>query len=321
MESADDGAMSQARARLGEVPLRLLFERVAVPMARPGTRGAWLGSWRLMAAGGVQLEVPDTPANTAAFGKVLHRSEPGPFPQVRVVGLAECGTHAVVAARIGSLHEGERDLATGLLGACEAGMLVLADRGFYSLALWTAAASTGADLLWRVSASVDLPVVEVLPDGSYRSVLADVIARQRHRRHLRAGRADSMLEGLPVRVIEYQISDRGGSGEMFCLITTILGAERASAAELAWAYSQRWEFEVALAEIETSQRGPHRILRSKSPEMVRQEIWALLATHYAIRDLMRQAADDVDLDPDRMSFLRSLRVVRRHLVNQAGFSP
>lgn len=114
------------------------------------------------------------------------------------------------------------------------------------------------------------------------SVLADVIARQRYRRHIRAGRSDATLEGIPVRVIEYEITDRAGSGEIFCRITSILEPEQASAMELAATYHQRWQFEVALAEIETYQRSPGRMLRSKSPAMVRQEIWALLLTHYAI---------------------------------------
>ncbi|MFI5867441.1 IS4 family transposase [Streptomyces sp. NPDC051546] len=315
------GAITQARARLGEEPLRLLFERVGVPLAGPDTKGAWLRSWRMMAIDGVQLELPDTVSNTEAFGKNSHRDRPGPFPQARVVGLGECGTRAVIAARIGPLSVGERELTEQLLPRFQPGMLVMADRGFYSLALWVKAAETGADLLWRVSENVDLPVLEVFSDGSYRSVLADAIARQRHRRHLRSGRADARLEGLAVRVVEYQVVGRAGSGDRYRMITSILDPDEAPALELAAAYHQRWEFEVALAEIETYQRGPARPLRSKSPEMVRQEIWALLTTHYAIRNLMHQAADGAGLDPDRMSFIRSLRVVRRLVTDQAAFSP
>lgn len=316
------GAITQARARLGEEPLRLLFERVGAPLAGPGTEGAWLRSWRMMAVDGVQLELPDTPGNTEAFGKNSHREHrPGPFPQARVVGLGECGTRAVIAARIGPLAVGERELTEQLLQRFEPGMLVMADRGFYSLALWVKAAETGADLLWRVSETVDLPVLEVFPDGSYRSVLADVIARQRYRRHVRSGRADARLEGLAVRVVDYRVDGRAGNGDLYRLITTVLDPGEAPALELAAAYHQRWEFEVALAEIETYQRGPARPLRSKSPEMVRQEIWALLTTHYAIRNLMHQAAGGAGLDPDRMSFIRSLRVVRRLVTDQAAFSP
>ncbi|WP_190094934.1 IS4 family transposase, partial [Streptomyces melanogenes] len=206
------GAITQARARLGEEPLRLLFQQVAVPVARDDTRGAFLRSWRLMAVDGVQLEVPDTAANVKAFGKNSHHGAPGPYPQARVVGLGECGTHVIVGARIGALYRGERELAGEVLQGAGPGMLVMADRGFYSHALWSNAAATGADLLWRVTVLVDLPVVEVLDDGSYLSVLADVIARQRYRRHVRAGHGNAVLEGCPVRVVEYRVADRNGAG-------------------------------------------------------------------------------------------------------------
>lgn len=315
------GAITQARVRLGEEPLQLLFERVAAPMARPGTAGAWLRSWRLMAIDGVQFDVPDTENNFEEFGKGSYKGVPGGFPQAKVVGLGECGTHAIVAANIGSLKVGERELAEQLLPDFESDMVVMADRGFYSFDFWKQARATGADLLWRASAKMDLPVLEILPDGSYLSVVADKPARRRYRERVQAGRSDATLEGIPVRVIEYEVTDRGGSGEIFCLITSILDPEQASAMELAATYHQRWEFEVALAEIETYQRGPGRVLRSKSPAMVRQEIWALLLTHYAIRDLMRRAADDIQLDPDRLSFTRSLHVIRRQITDQAGFSP
>ncbi|OLO25860.1 hypothetical protein PZ61_0236170 [Streptomyces sp. MNU77] len=314
-------ALTQARARLGEEPLRLLFQQVAVPVARVDTVGAFLRSWRLMAVDGVQLEVPDTAANVKAFGKNSHHGALGPYPQARVVGLGECGTHAIVGARIGSLYRGERELAGEVLQGAGPGMLVMADRGFYSHALWSKAAATGADLLWRVTVLVDLPVVEVLDDGSYLSVLGDVIARQRYRRHVRAGRGDAVLQGCPVRVVKYRVADRDGGDEVYRLVTTILDPQEASALELAAAYHERWEFELALAEIETYQRGPGRTLRSKSPEMVRQEIWALLTTHYGIRRLMARAADQAGMDPDRLSFIRALRVVRRHTTEQGAFSP
>jgi len=315
------GAITQARSRLGAEPLRSLFESVAAPLAQETTKGAFLRSWHLLAIDGVQLELPDTAENTKEFGKNSHRGAPGPYPQARVVGLGECGTHAIIGARIGSLFRGERELARELFQGVGPGMLVMADRGFYSHALWREAAATGADLLWRVTVLVDLPVVEVLTDGSYLSVLGDVIARQRHRRHLRAQRTDAVLEGCPVRVVEYQVADRAGTGETYRLITTILDPADAPALELAAAYRERWEFELALAEIETYQRGPGRTLRSKSPEMVRQEIWALLTTHYGIRRLMARAADQAAMDPDRLSFIRALRVVRRQVVDQGAFSP
>jgi IS4 transposase len=121
--------------------------------------------------------------------------------------------------------------------------------------------------------------------------------------------------------LEYEVTNRDGKDEIFCLITTIADPDQASAVELAEAYNQRWELESSFDEIKTHQRGSGGVLRSRSPEMVKQEIWALLLTHYAVRHLMQEAADEVDLDSDRLSFVRSLRVIRRQVTNQAGFSP
>jgi Insertion element 4 transposase N-terminal/Transposase DDE domain len=316
------GAISLARQRLGAEPLRVLFERVAVPCARAGNRGGWLRSWRLMAIDGFVLDVPDTRENREAFGSSGGEANPAPFPQVHLVGLGECGSHAVVAARMGPWRVNDRDLAEALVGAVEPGMLIVADRGFYSFRLWQAAAASGAELLWRMPAGPGLPVERWLPDGSYESFLLDpkVRGRRGNQRFRRSATVESP-SGPAVRVVEYEITNRDGKGELFCLITTIMDPDQASAVELAEAYHQRWEFESSLDEIKTHQRGRGGVLRSKSPEMVKQEIWALLLTHYAVRHLIQEAADDADLDSDRISFIRSLRIIRRQVTNQAGFSP
>jgi hypothetical protein len=312
-------AISQARARLGEEPMRELFERVAVPIARPGMRDAWYQSWRLMAIDGVVLDVPDTEANVAEFGRSGNHLSDSPFPQLRIVGLAECGTHAVVAASIGATSQYERELTHDLLHALTPGMLVIADRGFYSYDLWNAARDTGADLLWRLKTrNPELPVSEMLPDGSYRSTLLPKSMRS----ELKLGRKRRGEKyEIPVRVIEYQVSNRDSDTDIIRLVTTIMDPELAPAAELAAAYHQRWEIELVFDEIETHQTGHPRVLRSRSPVLVKQEIWALLLTHYAIRHLMTEAAEQADVDPDRLSFIRSLRVIRRQVTDQAAFSP
>lgn len=315
-------ALCKARARLGEEPVLQLFRRVAVPLAGPGTPGAWLAGRRVMAIDGVQMEVADTPANEAAFGRGrINRELDDPYPKVKVVGLAECGTRAIVDAEIGAVDTDERQLARPLLDGLEPGMLVLADRGFFSHKFWREATETGADLLWRTQSRVNLPVLQVLPDGSYLSRMTDRAERQRIHWARTAGR-DTGSEGVRVRVVEYEITNRDNDQcGPIRLITTLLDPETVTAAELAAAYHSRWEFETSLAEIETSQRGSRRVLRSHSPEMVRQEIWGLLTTHYAIRELMYSAADFEGCDPLRLSFIRTLRVVRRHVTGQAGFSP
>jgi len=185
--------------------------------------------------------------------------------------------------------------------------------------------ATGAHLLWRVTLTLTLPVLGWLPEGSYRSVLINPKIRGRRREALiAAATAGGDLDpdhATIVRVVEYMIENRPGSGELFCLITTILDHDFAPAAELAAAYAQRWEIELSFDEIETHQTGHHRVLRSKTPELVKQEIWSLLLTHYAIRHIMKDAADTVGTDPDDLSFMRSYRAIRRQVPNQAGFSP
>jgi Insertion element 4 transposase N-terminal/Transposase DDE domain len=316
------GAVSQARERLDEAPMKELFKRLAVPLARSGTIGAWLRSWRLMAIDGVQIDVPDTPENLEAFGKYRDGTR-RPFPQVRIVGLGEAGTHAVLAARIGTIYDGERELAADLLPAIEPDMLVLADRGFFSFELWQQYLVTGAALLWRVTATIKLDATEVLADGSYLSVISAKRTRgSSFQIPLSAVSDPRDATHIPVRVVEYTVTGHGAeTSEVFRLVTTILDPAAASALELAAAYQQRWEYELSLREIETQLLESGGGLRSKKPNLVRQEIWGLLIAHYAIRALMVEAADTADLDPDRLSFLRTLNIVRRQVMNQAGFSP
>jgi hypothetical protein len=317
-------AISQARQTLGEQPLKTLFERTATPMAHPGTKGAWYHGWRVMAIDGVVLDTQDTNDNTAAFAKKPHGKGESPFPQVRIVGLGECGTHAIVAAAFDSWKIYERELFQRILPTIEPGMLVLADRGYFSYDLWRLTRETqpDADLVWRITSTVRLPVLEELPDGSYRSELLP----KQIKVDLKRGKPRTVRDGMriPVRVLEYTITNRGEKPEIIRLITSITDHELAPAAELAVLYHQRWEFELTLDEVETHQMPHTKLLRSKTPDLVRQEIWALLLTHYAVRDLMREAADDLShhdtLDPDQLSFTRSLNAVRRQVTNQAGYS-
>lgn len=307
-------AISQARARLGEAPLRALFERLAVPLATRSTPGGWYQRWRVMAIDGVVLDVPDTPANEKAFGRSRNNLADSPFPQARLVGLLECGTHAVIAAAFGAIARYERELVESLVVHVQQDMLVLADRGFYSYDLWNTVRQSGAQLLWRIKTNIDLPVYERLPDGSYRSALLPKSMRSDLRRG-KSRRIDRYE--VPVRVIDYEIA----GGERIRLITSITDHELAPAVELAALYHERWEIELSFDEIETHQISGNRVLRSKSPELINQEIWALLLTHYAIRHLMTEAAEQAENDPDRLSFIRSLRVIRRQVTDQAAFSP
>jgi hypothetical protein len=311
-------AIAKARARLGAEPLRRLFVEVARPLATRHTKGAWYRGWRLLAVDGTTLDVADTEANDWAFGRPsTHRGERAAFPQVRVVAVAECGTHAIIDAAMGPLAHGETTMAAGLLtadGALGPQVLLLADRQFVDANLWRQAATTGAQLVWRTRTNAVLPVLETFDDGSYLSQ----IAAATDRRH---GIAPTL-----VRVAEYTFGrdpGRPASPAPIRLLTTILDPAMAPAAELAALYHQRWEFETTLDELKTHQRGPKVVLRSRSPELVAQEVWGMLLVHHAIRTLMHQAALDHQVDPDRLSFVRSLRIVRRQVTTtgQAAIPP
>lgn len=317
------GALCEARQRLGAEVMRELYERVAAPCAMRSTRGAWLAGRRLMALDGFGMEAADSDENASYFG-YAGKKERCSFPYVQMAGLAECGTHAIVAAEVGKKGEGEETLATRILsgGAIESGMMIIADAGLYSYENFRLVAGAGADALFRVGANVGLPVLEWLPDGSYLSYIADPDEKRKNSYRLRRGLCKiTDLPGMHVRAVDYEITDRGDGDEIITLVTNVTDPEEITAVELAAAYHERWEVELVIGELKTHQRGPGVILRSRKPELVEQEIWGLLLAHYGIRHLMCEAADQADLDPDRISFTRALRVVRRQVSGQAAFSP
>lgn len=303
-------AIFQARDRLGARPLEVLFSRVATPLAPKGAPGAWLAGRRLVALDGTCLDVADTEENDAFFGRPgVNKGEQAAFPQARVVALAECGTHAMFEAAVGPYTTAENTLARRVIDRLEPGMLVLADRGFCGFPLWSKAASTGADLLWRANSNMKPRHVEDLADGSWLAELRP------------SGNAGRHAEPLTIRVIDYQIDDGRDHDETYRLFTTILDPDDASATDLAAAYAQRWEIESTFDELKTHQRGARTVLRSKSPELVLQEIWGHLCCHYAIRTLMWEAADEADVDPDRVSFVAALRIARRSIAAARDFPP
>jgi hypothetical protein len=330
------GGITQARQRLGFEPLREVFAQVTGPVADEDTSGAFLGPWRLMTVDGMEWDVPATEANIAAFGfsgtgKDAGKDgggQPPAFPKVRVVTLAECASHAVVDAAIGPVAakgSGEQSLARQLYPHLEPDWLLIADRNFYTWQDWCTAADTGAALLWRIKASLSLPVLDLLPDGSARSVLLNPKIRTASTRRTlldaaRAGQDLDPTQARYVRVIEYDVPDRDGDDELIALITTITDPAAAPAAQLAQAYHRRWDHETGNAQLKTSLRGPGRLLRSHSPDMVRQEIYGYLLTHYAICALIATAATSAGIDPGRVKFKRTVRIVRRRVLDPT-FSP
>jgi hypothetical protein len=307
---AGKSGISQARSRLGEAPLRRLYEQVVQPIAAGATKGAWYRQWRLVSLDGSCLDVGDTAENVAHFGTPGASRGESAFPQLRFVALVENGTHVLFGAQLGCYADSETTLAHAALAALRPGMLCLADRQFFGHALWQSAGGTGADLLWRVKCNLRLPRETVLADGSY---LTTVYPSEKDRRH-RTG-------GVQVRVVEYRLEGIADAEPLYRLVTTILDEAKAPAAELAALYHERWEIEGALAELKTQLRGARVVLRSKTPELVKQEVWGLLLAHFAVRGLMHEAALQADEDPDRLSFSHAVRVVRRKLPQFATLPP
>lgn len=303
-------AIFQARARLGVEPVEALFSRVAAPLAEAGVRGAWLAGRRLVAIDGTCLDVADTAENAEFFGRPgVNKGEQAAFPQARIVALAECGSHAMFDAVLGSYTTAENTLASDLIDRLKPGMLVLADRGFCGFPLWSRAVATGADLLWRAMPNMKPRHVETLPDGTWLAELRP------------SGNAGRHAEALTIRVIDYHLDDGRPNDETYRLFTTILDPDDATATDLALAYARRWEIESAFDELKTHQRGPRTVLRSKSPDLVLQEIWGHLCCHFAIRTLMWEAADHAGVDPDRVSFVAALRIARRSIPAARDFPP
>src|SRR5690349_4043091 len=329
-EAAGDGLAQEMRVR--SLPSRLgvyfvlgcallsadAYGEVLLKVTRGLRRSPWshLGGLLLVAVDGTAVDAWDSPANAAAFGR------PGPAkqaarPALRLAVLIACGTRGILDAAFGPVRgkgTGEQALAGQLLRSLRAGMVVLADRNFYSYALWNAAAATGADLLWRGKGSQHPPPVRELPDGSFLAHVNDpaaVHARnrrngQRRRRGSTLGPETGPLPGITVRVIEFWLTVAAGDGTArttrYRLITTLADWRAFPAAGLAAAYARRWAAETGFAELKTALRGPGRTLRGRTPELARQELWAYLAIYQALRTLIARAAARDGLDPARISF-------------------
>ena len=307
---AGKSGISQARTRLGWEAMRQLHDTVVRPIAVPTTRGAWYRQWRLVSLDGSALDVADETVNAAACGRPGSRRGGSAYPQIRFVSLVENGTHVLFGSQMAGCETGEIPLAREVLTGLQPDMLCLADRQFFGFALWQQACATDAALLWRIKKNIRLPCAKRLSDGSS---LSHLYACEHDRRH--------KTGGVPVRVIEYRLDGVAAAEPLYRLVTTILDPDQAPARELAALYHERWEIETALDELKTHLRGARIVLRSKTPDLVRQEFYGLILAHFAIRSLMHEAALQADEDPDRLSFLHAVRVVRRKLAAFGAFPP
>ena len=302
--------ISQARSRLGVEPIRELHDQIVKPIAVEATRGAWFRNWRLVSLDGATMDLADEKANEEVFGRPATDQGQSAYPQLRFVSLVENGTHVLFGTKIGSYATGELTLAEEVIDCLCPGMLCLADRNFFGYVFWNKACATGADLLWRIKKNMQFPCEKRLEDGSY---LSHTYPTPEHRRR--------KTKGIRVRIIEYRLEGVPEAEPIYRLVTTILDPQLAPAEELAALYHERWEIETAFDELKTHLRGGRIVLRSKAPDLVRQELYGLLMGHFAIRGLMHEAALTADLDPDRLSFLHAVRVVRRKLFMVNSFPP
>jgi hypothetical protein len=305
--------LARARTRLGADPLHMLFDHVAGPVGTPDAAGVFCCGLRVVSMDGSTTDVPNSKANDAHFGRPSNATRAGAFPQVRWLAAAESGTGALIGATFGPYTVGEQTLALDLLPAFGPGMLVLADRNFLSHTLARDVLATGAHILWRASASFRLTPITVLADGTYLALL--------HPRR----KADG--PPITVRVIEYTVhtstaGDSAGeeeSSEVFALVTDLLDIEAYPALDLACAYPMRWECETVIGHHKTDMGAGMAVLRSKDPEGVAQEMWALFAVYQAIHTLIGAAVDATGIPPEKISFPHALAAATDSVT--AGFPP
>ena len=307
---AGKSGISQARTRLGWEPVRQLHDELVKPIAARTTRGAWYRQWRLVSLDGSTLDVADEASNDEAFGRPGASRGSSAYPQIRFVSLVENGTHVLFGSQMADYGTSEVTLAKAVIAGLQPGMLCLADRLFFGFQLWNLARETGADLLWRIKKNIRLVCEKRLPDGSYLSRIYPSVQDWRRQ-----------TNGVKVRVIDYSLDGVADAEPIYRLVTTVLDHKKAPAVQLAALYHERWEIETALDELKTHLRGAQIVLRSKTGDLVKQEFYGFMMVHFAVRGLMHEAALKADEDPDRLSFLHAVRVIRRKLPSFAAIPP
>jgi len=316
-------ALYKGRVRLGWQPMAELLRSSARRAEVDPARAPWafFHGLRVVAIDGFTVNVNRNPETVARFGLPSNAQGPGSYPQARVVALAEIGTRGLLGAQVSGLGDGEQTLARELWPHLLAGDVVVGDRGFLSHQDLQAIIATGAHAVIRAKADWDLPVLEVNADGSYQSRIADPQASRRLRRTKVPAH---LIPGIPVRVIEYTVATEDGTdeSEVIRLVTTLTDPERYPMDDFPDLYHDRWRLETAIGDIETRLRGgPEVVLRSRKPDLVLQEIHALLCVYQAIRDLIVEGADHIGIDPDRVSFTKAKHAAARHTSDAAAFSP
>jgi hypothetical protein len=288
-----------ARIRVGVAPLRALFDLLSGPAAGMRTVGVWWRGLLVTAIDGTVLDVADCPGTVARLGRNRSQHGQAGYPQIRLVALVACGTRAVVDAVFGPKSAGETTQALRLLRVLHAGMIVLLDRGFDSNAFLAALAATDAHFLVRLGGNRKLSVLRRYRDGSYSSIIG----------------------GIRVRIIECENTISTAAGVrtgVYRLATTLLDHQRFPALECVRLYHERWEVESAYLEIKSTSLG-RRVLRSRHPAAIAQEIYALLTVYQVVHIAIADATDATGgAGPDRASFTIAVQAARDLIVQAAN---
>lgn len=303
-------AITAARQRVGVEPFKQLYAEQVKPIGPVGMAGVWYRDYRVMAIDGSTLDVPDEKANAQHFGYPGASRGETAFPQLRFVALAECGTHVLLNAVPGAYATSELKLAEAVIPHVDPTMLLMADRNFYGYAFWKKCTATGAKFLFRVKANLRLPRERKLPDGSYLSTVYPNDKERRKRQN-----------GIVVRVVEYALDGINHAEPVYRLVTNWLDPIAAPAAELAALYHRRWKIETALDEAKVHLLDGRTTLRSKTPDLVLQEFYALMITHAAIRRMMVEAASATGQAAEDLSYIHAVRVLKRRLPAAVAIPP
>jgi len=305
-------SISVARAKIGAEPLQALVQRCCVPMADERFHPeAFYRGLRLVAMDGSHFELPDEVDNVAYFGRPGSRTGVAGYPQAQCAVLVECVTHGILAANLGPYAAGEWAVCKPLLSALKPDMLCMADRGFNGYEHWRLARQTGAQLLWRCASNRLLPRQQELLDGSYLSTIMPT----------GVGKAQAKEQGIVVRVIEYAMPGLPDAQPSYRLLTSMLDPDVAPALELAALYHDRWQVEEVFDELKTHLLRSRRVLRSKKPELVRQEFYGWVLAHYAVRWLLHEGATRHRLPHDKLSFASHIQLLRREQPQSGAFPP
>ena len=313
-------SISELRSKIGPLPLADLIERCCHPLADPAIHPqAFYKGLRLVAMDGSNFELPDEPDNIEQFGYPGSRTGQAGYPQAQCAVLVECATHAILAAHIDRYRASESSVCESLLGRMDSSMLCLADRGFNGFEYWRKARATGAQLLWRCANNRQLPVMQLLPDGSYLSQIHPP------KRGASSGAipTDDAPAGEPiiVRVIEYALPGLPEGEPRYRLMTSLLDAVASPALELAALYHERWQVEAVFDELKTHLLQGRRVLRSKKAPLVRQEFYGWVLAHYCVRWLLHQGAAKERIPHSRQSFTAHVQLLRQTLPQSGAFPP